>query len=185
LVNWVTEGMNAATLDMQEIGHTGSSEHDPKSSRRIKELQEAIQHQNHMGMTEYVLTVTLDRWRGVTDCWFISPQHDSRQRAKQLTASHIAALDKVRQDSYFLPSNMVVECSIKYIESQALSIAYQTETVQHLQSKSRDFQQFLVAILKEQERQGWDCDSLTFLSLIWNLNYAFWSRNIPKILSRQ
>ncbi|PLW53789.1 hypothetical protein PCANC_03597 [Puccinia coronata f. sp. avenae] len=53
---------------MQEIGHTGSSEHDPKSSRRIKELQEAIQHQNHMGMTE--------------------------QRAKQLTASHIAALDK-------------------------------------------------------------------------------------------
>ncbi|PLW19693.1 hypothetical protein PCASD_13180 [Puccinia coronata f. sp. avenae] len=60
--------MNAATLDMQEIGHTGSSEHDPKSSRRIKELQGAIQHQNHMGMTE--------------------------QRAKQLTASHIAALDK-------------------------------------------------------------------------------------------
>ncbi|KAA1087456.1 hypothetical protein PGT21_031906 [Puccinia graminis f. sp. tritici] len=55
--------------DIQD-GQAGPSDGDgPTLSRRIQELKEAIEHQSQMGMTD--------------------------QRAKQLTASHIAALDKV------------------------------------------------------------------------------------------
>ncbi|OAV98261.1 hypothetical protein PTTG_25721 [Puccinia triticina 1-1 BBBD Race 1] len=50
-------------------GHERSSDRDgPNHSDRIQELKEAIENQSQLGMTE--------------------------QRAKQLTASHIAALDK-------------------------------------------------------------------------------------------
>ncbi|KAA1095636.1 hypothetical protein PGTUg99_013514 [Puccinia graminis f. sp. tritici] len=59
--------------DIQD-GQAGPSDGDgPILSRRIQELKEAIEYQSQMGMTD--------------------------QRAKQLTASHIAALDKEHTQS--------------------------------------------------------------------------------------
>jgi hypothetical protein len=90
------------TADIQD-SQEGPSDRDGLTlSRRIQELKEAIEHQSQMGMTEYVLLVLF--------CMNISDRlpikeidgqltrfsTSSRHRAKQLTASHIAALDKVR-----------------------------------------------------------------------------------------